>query len=264
MIVDSHCHINYDLFDQDRAEMLARAQENSVQYLMNISVSFEKFDEIIAFSEQYDHIVTTIGVHPHEVDNTPNILYQTLEQYVDHPKVVGLGETGLDYYYDHSDRQKQRDSFRDHIILSQQTQLPVIVHMRDAEEDSYQILKEMMQESAFPFLIHCFSASQDFANKILDIGGYISVSGIVTFKRANALQEVIKNVPKERLLIETDAPYLAPTPHRGKRNEPSFITHTLEKIAELQHVPYEQMADITTHNYFRLFKKAKSLLMPNL
>ena len=260
MAVDSHCHLDYEQFDADRDQMMQRAADAGIDYMMTISVELSKTKNVVAIAENAPNIFATAGIHPHEADHAPEDTEAQLREWVKHPKVVGIGETGLDYYYGHSEKQKQIDCFKTHIKVAQDTGLPVIVHTRDAEEDTVNILKEMKAIKDFPFLIHCFSGTDYLAQECLKLGGYISISGIVTFKKAQELRDVVRNVPNDRLMVETDAPYLAPLPHRGKRNEPSFTRHTLEKVAEIKEQPVNDMDQITTKNYFDLFTKAKELI----
>jgi TatD DNase family protein len=200
--------------------------------------------------------MASVGIHPHEADVHPDIETATLVEKAAHPRVIGIGESGLDYYYDHSDRARQRESFRNHVAAARETQLPLIVHTRDAEEDTYEILAGEMGKGAYPALIHCFTASQAFAEQVLALGLYISISGIVTFKNARDLQAAAKAVPLDRLLIETDSPFLAPVPHRGRPCEPAYVADTARFLAELRGEPIETLAEATTANFYRLFSKA--------
>ncbi|MEM6603091.1 MAG: TatD family hydrolase [Pseudomonadota bacterium] len=261
MAVDSHCHLDYEQFDADRAEVMQRAREAGIDYMMTIGVELSKMPGVVAIAEGSDRIFATAGIHPHEADHAPEDTAQQLRELVGHPKIVGIGETGLDYYYGHSERDKQIKSFQTHIEVAQESGLPIIVHTRDAEEDTITIIRDMMAQKPFPFLIHCFSGTQYLAEESLKLGGYISISGIVTFKKAEELREVVKTIPNARLMVETDAPYLAPMPHRGKRNEPAFTRLTLEKVAEIKQIDVSEMDRITTQNYFDLFTKAKHLTL---
>lgn len=259
MLVDSHCHLNHLKFQDDIAETVERARRNGVGAMVTINTCIEQFDEVLAIARRFPDIYCTVGVHPHDAEKEPNVsVAQLLERAAD-PLVIGIGETGLDYFYEHSPRAIQQASFRRHIDASRQTRLPLIVHTRDAEADTAAILREEMEEGAYPGVIHCFSASRDFAEQALDLGFYISISGIVTFKTAEDLRATVRMVPLDRLLIETDAPYLAPIPFRGKRNEPAFISHTAAQVAELKGVSIAELADITTENFRRLFSKAGSV-----
>jgi TatD DNase family protein len=256
MFVDSHCHLNYKGLVEDQQGVLARARAAGVSKMLNISTRAAEWDAVIAVAEREGDVMASVGIHPHEADVHPDVETATLVEKAKHPRVIGIGESGLDYYYDHSDRARQRDSFRNHVAAARETQLPLIVHTRDAEEDTYEILAEEMGKGAYPALIHCFTASRDFADKVLALGLCISISGIVTFKNAKELQEAAKAVPLDRLLIETDSPFLAPVPHRGKPCEPAFVADTARFLAELRGEPLETLAEATTANFYRLFSKA--------
>lgn len=257
MTVDSHCHLDYDTFNEDREEMMLRAKEAGIDYMMTIGVELSKMPAVLAVAESSPVIFATAGIHPHEADHAPDDTKSQLEELVKHPKVVGIGETGLDYFYEHSNREQQKKSFKIHIEVAQETGLPIIVHTRDADEDTVQILHDCYHQKPFPFVIHCFSGTKYLAEECLKIGGYISLSGIITFKTAEAIRDVVRELPLDRILVETDSPYLAPIPHRGKRNEPAFTAHVLDKVAELKNISVDELNKITTDNYFRLFSKAK-------
>ena len=256
MFVDSHCHLNYKGLVERQQEVLASARAAGVSMMLNISTRASEWDEVIGLAEREDDVMASVGIHPHEADVHPDVETETLVAKAAHPKVIGIGESGLDYYYDHSDRARQRDSFRAHVAAARETQLPLIVHTRDAEDDTWEILAEEMGKGTYPALIHCFTASQDFADKVLALGLSISISGIVTFKNASALQDVAKTIPRDRLLIETDSPFLAPVPHRGKPCEPAFVADTARFLAQLRGEPIEELAAATTANFRRLFSKA--------
>jgi TatD DNase family protein len=256
MFVDSHCHLNYKGLVEDQGAVLARARAVGVSKMLNISTRASEWDEVIAVAEREPDVWASVGIHPHEADIHPDVETGTLVGRADHPRVVGIGESGLDFYYDRSDRDRQRMSFRSHIAAARETGLPIIVHTRDAEEDTAQILGEEMGKGAFTGVIHCFTASADFARKALDLGLYISMSGIVTFKNAKDLAAVAKDIPADRLLIETDAPFLAPVPHRGRPCEPAFVADTARFLAALREEPVEQLARYTTANFHALFSKA--------
>lgn len=255
MFTDSHCHLNYKGLIETQAEVLARARGAGVSTFLNISTRESEWDDIIATAAREPDVWATIGIHPHEADVHPDMDTARLVAAATHPKVIGIGETGLDYYYDHSDRDQQRRSFRAHIAASRETGLPLIVHTRDAEDDTADILTEEMAAGAFPGVIHCFTASQDFADKALALGLYISISGIVTFKNAKDVQETAARLPADRLLIETDAPFLAPVPHRGKVGEPAFVADTARFLANLRGVSVEELASETSANFRTLFSK---------
>ncbi len=256
MLIDSHCHLDFPEYDEDRAEVLARAREAGVGLMLAISTTLTRAPTIIKMAEAHDDMFCTIGIHPHEAETHPATTSDALIAMTQHPKVVGIGETGLDYFRENSPRQAQQDNFRKHIAAARSTGLPLIVHTRDADEDTCAILEEEMRAGAFPGLIHCFTAGADLAQRVLDIGFYISVSGIATFKNATAVRDVLRDVPLNRLLVETDAPFLAPVPHRGARNEPAFVAHTAAALAELKGVSAQDLATATTDNFFRLFTKA--------
>ncbi len=256
MFIDSHCHLNYKGIVEDQQGVLARARAAGVSAFLNISTRVSEWDEVIGLAETESDVMASVGIHPHEADLHPDVETETLVERAAHPRVIGIGETGLDYYYDRSDRERQRQSFRSHIAAARETQLPLIVHTRDAEEDTYEILAGDMGKGDYPALIHCFTASQDFADKVLELGLYVSISGIVTFKNAKALQEVAKTIPADRLLIETDSPFLAPVPHRGRPCEPAFVADTARFLADLRGESVEALAASTSVNFRRLFAKA--------
>lgn len=255
-MIDSHCHLNYKGLVEDQASVIARAREAGVSAMLNISTREREWGDIIATAEAYDNIWASVGIHPHEADEHIDIDTDKLVATANHPKVIGIGETGLDYYYDHSDRKQQQKSFRAHIAASRETGLPLIVHTRDAEDNTLEILRDEMGKGSFLGLIHCFTASDKFADAAMDLGLYISISGIVTFKNARDLQKVAARIPSERLLIETDAPFLSPVPHRGKTCEPAFVADTARFLADLRDTSLKQLIETTTSNFFTLFSKA--------
>jgi TatD DNase family protein len=255
MFTDSHCHLNYEGLAERQSEVLARARGAGVEAMLNISTRRSEWDDVIAVAERESDVWASVGIHPHEADSHPDVEAATLIDRAAHPRVVGIGESGLDFYYDHSDRERQRASFRVHIAAARETGLPLIVHTRDAEEDTAAILAEEMEKGIFPGVIHCFTASGDFARIALKLGLYISISGIVTFRNAKDLQETAKSLPAERLLIETDSPFLAPVPHRGKTCEPAFVADTARFLATLRDEPLETVAERTSRNFRRLFGK---------
>ena len=257
MLVDSHCHLNYKGLIEQQSEVLERARSSGVTAMLNISTRESEWADIVATADREADVWATIGIHPHEADSHGDIDTKKLVESSTHPKVVGIGETGLDYYYDHSDREQQRTSFRAHIAASRETGLPLIVHTRDAEEDTAEILTDEMGKGAYPGLIHCFTASAEFAEKALSLGFYISISGIVTFKNAKELQAVAAIVPNDRLLVETDAPFLAPVPHRGKTGEPAFVADTAKFLSELRSENYADLCQSTAENFYKLFSKAR-------
>jgi len=254
-LADSHCHLNYKGLVEEQAQVIARARETGVEAMLNISTREREWDEVIGLAERESDIWASVGIHPHEADQHPHIDTAKLVDRASHPRVVGIGESGLDYYYDKSDREQQRTSFRAHCAASRETGLPIIVHTRDAETDTAEILREEMGKGAFPGVIHCFTASGEFADIALDLGFYISISGIVTFKNARDLQETAARLPRERLLIETDAPFLAPVPHRGRTGEPAFVADTCRFLAGLRGEDADALADATRANFHALFAK---------
>lgn len=258
MLIDSHCHLIYKGLIEQQADVLARARARGVTGMLNISTRESEWDAVIGVAERESDVWASVGIHPHEADTHPDMHAARLVEAAQHPKVIGIGETGLDYYYDHSDRERQRESFRAHIAASRETQLPLIIHTRDAEDDTAAIMAEEMGKGAFPALIHCFTASGAFADKMLELGLYISISGIVTFKNAKDLQETAARLPKDRILVETDAPFLAPVPHRGKTGEPAFVADTAAFVANLRGEPLEDLMAETSANFFTLFAKARA------
>ncbi|MET0588444.1 MAG: TatD family hydrolase [Novosphingobium sp.] len=256
MLIDSHCHLEYKGLVEDRQGVLSRARAAGVSGFLSISTRQSEWDQVIGTAEAENDVWASVGIHPHEADQHADLGEAALLARADHRKVIGIGETGLDYYYDHSDRAMQQALFRRHISVSRETGLPLIVHTRDAEEDTIAIIGEEMGKGAFPALIHCFTASAGFARQMLDLGLYISLSGIVTFKNAKDLQAIASEIPEDRLLVETDAPFLAPVPHRGQVCEPAFTADTARFVAELRGVALDALAQSTTENFFRLFRKA--------
>lgn len=257
MFVDSHCHLNYKGLVEQQGEVLSRARESGVSAMLNISTREREWDEVIGLAEKETDVWASVGIHPHEADQHVGMDCAKLVEKSGHPRVVAIGETGLDYYYDKSDRAQQCLGFREHIKASRQTGLPIIIHTRDAEADTATILTEEMREGAFTGVIHCFTASAEFARIALDLGLYISLSGIVTFKNAKDIQDVARWLPADRLLVETDAPFLAPIPHRGRTGEPAFVADTARFVAQLRDVSAETLAQQTSDNFYNLFLKAK-------
>jgi TatD DNase family protein len=255
MFTDSHCHLNYKGLVEDQQGVLERARAAGVSTMLNISTRQSEWDEVIGLAEREPDVWASVGIHPHEADAHPDVQTATLVERAAHPRVVGIGESGLDFYYDHSDRDRQRASFRAHIAAARETGLPIIVHTRDAEADTHAILADEMGKGAFSGVIHCFTASEDFGRKALDLGLYVSISGIVTFKNAKELQLSAIMIPSDRLLIETDAPFLAPVPHRGRPCEPAFVADTARFLAGLRSEPLEALAERTSANFRALFDK---------
>ena len=256
-LVDSHCHLDYLARDGDIGPVVARARAAGVETLVTICTKLSEFDRIKAIAERFPEVYCSVGVHPHEAGKEGQKDSARLVELAAHAKVVGIGETGLDYYYEHSPREAQQASFRAHIAASRETGLPLIVHARDADDDTVAILQQEYAAGAFPGVIHCFTAGPDLARAALEIGFYISLAGIVTFKSAGALRDTVRAVPLERLLVETDSPYLAPVPKRGKTNEPANVVYTAAALAELHGMPAAALADTTTANFFRLFSRAR-------
>ena len=256
MLIDSHCHLNYKGLIEDQQNVLERARERGVGLMLNIATRESEWDDVLATALREPDVWATVGIHPHEADEHPHIDTAKLVERAAHPRVVGIGETGLDYYYDHSDRERQQRSFRSHIAACRETGLPLVVHTRDAEEDTLAIMREEMERGAYRGVIHCFTASGAFADAAMEFGFYISISGIVTFKNAKDLQETAARLPLDRLLVETDSPFLAPVPHRGKACEPAFVADTAYFLAKLRGESVDQLAQATTANFRTLFSKA--------
>ena len=256
MLIDSHCHLNYPGLAERQDEVLATARGAGVGGFLNISTKQSEWDEVIAAAERNADVWASVGVHPHEADAHPDLGAAALIAAARHPKVVAIGECGLDYYYDKSDRTAQRERFAAHIEAARTTGLPLIIHTRDAEDDTTAILTEATEQGGVGGVLHCFTGSAELARIALDLDFYISLSGIVTFKNARNLQDVAKTIPQERLLVETDSPFLAPVPHRGKTCEPAFVTDTAAFVAGLRGEEVGALAEATTANFFRLFNKA--------
>jgi TatD DNase family protein len=255
-LIDSHCHLNYPGLVERQPEILAAARSRGVTGFLNISTKQTEWPAIIATAEREPDVWATIGVHPHEADVHPDLGCTALVEASVHLKVIAIGECGLDYFYDKSDRVAQRERFAAHIEAARETGLPLVVHTRSAEEDTADMLAEAVGKGGVSGVLHCFTSSADLARKALDFGFYISLSGIVTFKNAKDLQDTAKFVPANRLLVETDAPFLAPVPNRGKTCEPAFVVDTAAFVANLRDEPIEQLAASTSANFFRLFAKA--------
>ncbi|MSO98926.1 MAG: TatD family deoxyribonuclease [Rhodospirillaceae bacterium] len=259
-LVDSHCHLDFPELAAEQDAVVARARAAGVGHFLTICTHVTRAESIRAIAEKYPDISCTVGIHPHEAGKEPAVDVARLLNLADHAKVVGFGETGLDFFYEHSPRADQDRSFRVHLAAAREAKLPVVIHTRDADAETAQTIKDEMGKGVFTGLIHCFSSGRELAETALGFGLYISFSGIVTFKKAEALREVVKVVPLDRILVETDAPYLAPVPHRGKTNEPAFVAHTAALVAELKGISRDELAAATTANFFRLFTKAKATL----
>ena len=256
MLVDSHCHLDFPEFAAELPQVVARARAAGVGVCVSIGTRLSQFDGVTAVAARFAHVYCSVGIHPHEAEKEPLANAAPLIERARDAKVVGIGETGLDYYYEHSPRERQIANFRAHIAASRELALPLIVHTRDAEEDTIEILRDEMGRGAFTGLIHCFTGTARLAEAALALGFCISVSGIATFKKSGALRDVLQHVPLDRLLVETDAPYLAPMPLRGKRNEPAFVVHTAAMLAELKGISLDELSEATTDNFFRLFTRA--------
>lgn len=263
MLVDTHCHLDFPDFAEDLDATVERARAAGVGCMVTICTHLAKFRQVAAVAERYPDILCTVGVHPHNAGDEIGFADEAaLKEAARHPRVVGVGETGLDYFYDHSPRDAQHESFRRHIRVSMETGLPIIIHTRDADADVMKIVREETANGSAPLtgLLHCFSSSRQLAEQALEFGFYLSLSGIVTFKKAEDLRDTVRAAPIDRLLVETDAPYLAPIPHRGKRNEPSFVAQTAAVVASVKGVSPQELADATTANFFRLFPRAAELM----
>ena len=256
MLIDSHCHLEYKGLVEDQKGVLARAREAGVGGFLNISTRRSEWGKVVGTAERESDVWASVGIHPHEADAHADLGETALLEAAAHPRVIGIGETGLDYYYEHSDREVQKALFRTHIGVARKTGLPLIVHTRDAEDDTAAIIRDEMEKGAFPALIHCFTASAGFAREMLALGLMISLSGIVTFKNARDLQDIAKELPEDRMLVETDAPFLAPVPHRGQTCEPAFVADTASFVAELRGIEPERLRDETSRNFYSLFQKA--------
>ncbi|HEX3421995.1 MAG TPA: TatD family hydrolase [Sphingomicrobium sp.] len=255
-LIDSHCHLNYEGLIERQAEVLEKARERGVAGCLNISTRQREWSDIVAVAEREPDVWASIGVHPHEADAHPDLGARALVEAADHPRVIAIGECGLDYYYDKSDRAAQRERFQAHIEASRQSGLPLVVHTRDAEDDTAEILEAAVKGGGVTGVLHCFTGSAELARKGLDLGFYVSLSGIVTFKNAQDLQATAKWLPADQMLVETDSPFLAPVPHRGQKCEPAFVVDTANFVAQLRGEALEELAETTTSNFFKLFKKA--------
>ena len=255
MLVDSHCHLDFPDFAEDRDGVVARALAAGVGMMVTISTRVRRFDQIRAIAEAYPQIFCSVGTHPHNAAEEIDVTAADLVRLAAHPRVVAIGEAGLDYFYDRSPREAQAQGFRTHIAAARETGLPLVIHARDADDDIASILEEETGKGAFPFVLHCFSSGRRLAESGVALGGYVSFSGILTFPKSEELREIAKTVPRDRLLVETDAPYLAPKPFRGKRNEPAYVAHTAAVLGETLGIDESEIARITTDNAFRLFSK---------
>ena len=257
MLVDSHCHLDFKVLNNNLKSVIQRAFDNDVGLMQTICTKISEFDKIYQLSESNDKIFCSIGNHPLNLLEEGVVKAEEILNFTNKPKLIGIGETGLDYYYSKDNSKIQKESFIEHIIAAQESSLPIIVHIRSADKDTVEVLKRYMKVKKFTGVIHCFTASRWLANECIDMGFYISVSGIVTFKNAIDIQQTFKEVPVEKILLETDAPYLAPVPMRGKNNEPAYLRYTAEFMAKLLDINLNNFIDITTKNFFNLFNKAK-------
>ena len=254
MIVDSHCHLDYSNLYNQLDDVIKRAEYNQVKYFLTICTTLKSFDTIKLITDKYENIYGTFGIHPHETKRFVNVDKSfILDSVKNNKKIIGIGETGLDFYYNHSEKKIQQKSFIEHINAASELNIPIIVHSRSAENETYEILKSERKNSDLKILIHCFTGSRSFAKKLLDLNSYISISGIITFKNSKELAHTVSTIPIEKLLVETDSPYLAPLPYRGKPNEPSYIVHTIDKLSRVKNVSKETIIDYTTNNFKKLF-----------
>lgn len=257
MLVDSHCHLDFPELAGETEAVVARARDAGVGVIVTISTRLNRFADVLETAERFPDVYCSVGVHPHEAETEVGIEPGRIAALTEHEKVIGIGETGLDFYYDNSPHDIQKMVFRTHIAAARETGLPVIVHTRNADADTAGLLTEEMGQGSFSGLIHCFSSGSELLQTALDLGFYVSVAGIVTFKTANTLRETVRQIPLDRLLLETDAPFLAPVPKRGKPNEPAYLAHTADFLSGLFGIDRETLAARTTENFFALFRKAK-------
>lgn len=255
MLVDSHCHLDFPDFEQDRRAVVDRATAAGVGVMVTISTRVRRFAKLLTIVESFDAVYCSVGTHPHNAGEEADVTADELVGIAAHPKVVAIGEAGLDYHYEKAPRELQAQGFRRHIDAARRTGLPLVIHARQADDDMIAILREETGKGAFPFVLHCFSSGEGLAATGVELGGYVSFSGILTFRNSNELRDIARQVPKNRLLVETDAPYLAPVPQRGKTNEPAFVAYTAAVLGDTIGLSSEALADLTTGNFFRLFGK---------
>jgi len=255
VLIDNHCHLDFTDFDADRDAVVERARAAGVGTMVTISTRVAKFAGLKAIADRYDRVYCSVGTHPHNAADEPGVTADDLVAVAADPAVVAIGEAGLDYHYDNSPREAQRQSFVRHIAAARATGLPLVIHAREADADIAAILGDEMEKGTFRFVLHCFSSGRDLARRGLELGGYLSFSGILTFRRSDELRAIAAAAPRDRLLVETDAPYLAPVPHRGRRNEPAYVIETAKVLAKVQGIAFEALAAATTDNFFRLFNK---------
>lgn len=257
MLVDSHCHLDFPDFDEDRDVVVARARASGIGVMVTISTRVRQFDALKTMAGRYERVYCSVGTHPHYADEELDVTAEELACLAADPMVVAIGEAGLDYHYDNAPRDAQAEGFRRHIAAARKTQLPLVIHARDADEDIAAILTEEMGKGAFPAVLHCFSSGVELARRGVELGCFVSFSGILTFKRSDGLRAIAAEIPLERLLVETDAPYLAPVPHRGRRNEPAYVVEIAQVLAGAKGIDLDAIASITSDNFFRLFNKIK-------
>jgi TatD DNase family protein len=258
--VDSHCHLDFPDFSTELDTIVARARAAGIGRIVTISTCVKKHAQVLAVAERFPEVFCSVGTHPHNADEELGVDTKTLVKFTKHPKIVAIGEAGLDYHYDNSPRATQAASFRQHIAAARETALPLVIHSRDCDVDMAQILREESGKGAFPAVLHCFTGGRDLAFTAVELGHYVSFTGILTFKNSDALREIAAALPAERILVETDAPYLAPLPYRGKRNEPAYVAETAKVLAEVRGVSPDEIARQTTENFFRLFSKVPRAL----
>jgi TatD DNase family protein len=255
MLVDSHCHLDFPDFAEELDAVVQRAMDAGIERSVTISTRVKNFDQVLAIAARFDPVFCSVGTHPHNADEELDVTTERLAALSEHRKVVAIGEAGLDYFYDNAPREAQAQGLRTHIAAARMTGLPLVIHARNADADMAAILREESGKGAFPAVLHCFSSGKGLAETGIELGHYVSFSGILTFKKSDELRAIARDLPADRILIETDAPYLAPTPHRGKRNEPAFVAHTAAVLAETRGVSVEAIAEQTSENFFRLFSK---------
>jgi TatD DNase family protein len=255
LIVDSHCHLDYDGIYENLPAVLQRAEDSGVGLVLSISSRIRSFSKILGIAETHENVFCTVGTHPHNAHEELDIPISEIVALTNHPRVVGIGEAGLDYFYDNAPRDAQMQGFKNHIAAARETGLPLVIHTRDAEEDTARLLETEMAKGEFKALLHCFTSQQWLAQRAVELGLYVSFSGILTYKTAQNLRDTAKVLPEERLLVETDAPFLAPLPMRGKSNEPAYVAHTLEVLAQVRGTSRDDMARKTSANFFKLFDK---------
>jgi TatD DNase family protein len=255
MLVDSHCHLDFPHLSDQLDDVLARARQAGIETLVTICTRVRKFDSVLAIAKAHDNIFCSVGTHPHNADEERDIPLEEILSLAQHPKVVAIGEAGLDYHYDNAPRDDQEKGFRTHIAAARETGLPLVIHTRDADEDTARILSEEMDKGAFTAVLHCFTAGAELARKGVELGLYVSFSGVLTFKNSDELREIAASLPMDRVLVETDAPFLSPEPMRGRKNEPANVVHTAARLAEAKGVSADEIASATTDNFYRLFSR---------